>query len=154
MMGRASSLLFCGTLALSLGSMSGQLSSQECVQVTGVGFSQTCPCDAADSVYEFQIEARDCPATNAAILFEFNGVVSQASVVSGTASFAGSEVTFQVPDLEAAPTFSVSLDICAETVGDTIVTFISYRDDQGNLPELERLDVGSYRSCEDGEAQV
>lgn len=80
---------------------------------------------------------------------EFNADVADATVTSGSATFGGSQVVFEVPDLEAAPTsFAVVLDLCDSTVGDVVVTSVTYVDDEANAPDMSSLDTGGFvTSC-------
>lgn len=95
-----------------------------------------------------------CESTNAAVTVAFNGVITAASVEGGTASFAGNEAIFDVPNLEATPTsFTVVLDTCAELDGEQVVAAASYADDEANVPDLSLLlstGVVTNGFCDDG----
>lgn len=111
---------------------------------------------ALDDIIDTSAGSIPCKASNAVITVEFNGMVTDASVEGGLASYAGSEAIFEVPDLEAIPTsFSVVLDTCAEADGDQVVASASYVDDDGNTPDLDPLTaegVISNAACDGGKA--
>ena len=78
----------------------------------------------------------ECPSTGASVTIEFSVPID--STTSG--SFSGSTVTFSAPDLESNPTeFDITLDVCGEVPGDSIVVSATYTDDQGNDPDLSAL---------------
>ncbi|CAM9666168.1 unnamed protein product [Ectocarpus sp. 4 AP-2014] len=82
-----------------------------------------------------------CAATGATVTVQFNGMVTEATVDGGVATYDGGDVVFTVDDLEATPTnFEVWLDWCGQPEGAEIIASVSYADDEGNTPDLSALE--------------
>ncbi|CAB1103156.1 unnamed protein product [Ectocarpus sp. CCAP 1310/34] len=82
-----------------------------------------------------------CAATAATVTVQFNGMVTEATVEGGVATYDGSDVIFTVDDLEATPTnFEVWLDWCGQPEGAEVIASVSYADDEGNTPDLSALE--------------
>ncbi|CBJ26488.1 similar to collagen [Ectocarpus siliculosus] len=82
-----------------------------------------------------------CAATGATVTVQFNGMVTEATVDGGVATYDGGDVVFTVDDLEATPTnFEVWLDWCGQPEGAEVIASVSYADDEGNTPDLSALE--------------
>lgn len=83
-----------------------------------------------------------CASTGAVVTVDFNADITDATVTSGDAVFGGSQVVFEVPDLEATPTtFSVVLTTCDSVVGGAVVASVTYADDQLNVPDRSSVEA-------------
>ncbi|CAM9675201.1 unnamed protein product, partial [Ectocarpus fasciculatus] len=83
-----------------------------------------------------------CAATGATVAVQFNGMVTEATVDGGVATYDGGDVVvFTVDDLEATPTnFEVWLDLCGQPEGGEVIASVSYADAEGNTPDLSALE--------------
>ncbi|CAB1100563.1 unnamed protein product [Ectocarpus sp. CCAP 1310/34] len=96
-----------------------------------------------------------CAATGATVTVQFNGMVTEATVDGGVATYDGGDVVFTVDDLEATPTnFEVWLDWCGQPEGAEVIASVSYADDEGNTPDLSALEGWAVVPVCDGKCSV
>ncbi|CAN0246410.1 unnamed protein product, partial [Pylaiella littoralis] len=90
-----------------------------------------------------------CASTGAVVTVDFNADIADATVTTGSATVSGSQVVFEVPNIEATDTtFAVVLDTCDSAEGAAIVASVTYADDAANAPDMSSIEAeGVVSAC-------